>query len=135
MRQDCYIGKRNGHDIIGKQKRGRTPRGYKKSLRRGTYAGADCGLLRAEPLLPQSHIQVADQRFSHAVHFACRLYKAKKMLVETDESVTDAGYDCGYTDTAYFIRQSEAVRESAPGSPKSVAQTDGFRQFSLIFLK
>lgn len=35
----------------------------------------------------------------------CRLYKAKKMLVETDESVTDAGYDCGYTDTAYFIRQ------------------------------
>ncbi len=36
------------------------------------------------------------------------------MLVETDESVTDAGYDCGYTDTAYFIRQSEAVRESAP---------------------
>lgn len=43
-----------------------------------------------------------------------RLYKAKKMLVETDESVTDAGYDCGYTDTAYFIRQSEAMRESAP---------------------
>lgn len=64
-----------------------------------------------------------------------RLYKAKKMLVETDESVTDAGYDCGYTDAAYFIRQSEAMRESAPEPPKSVAQTDGFRQFSLIFLK
>lgn len=27
------------------------------------------------------------------------------MLVETDESVTDVDYDCGYTDTAYFIRQ------------------------------
>lgn len=27
------------------------------------------------------------------------------MLVETDESVTDAGYDCGYTAAAYFIRQ------------------------------
>ncbi len=36
------------------------------------------------------------------------------MLVETDESVTDVDYDCGFTDTAYFIRQSEAVRESAP---------------------
>lgn len=35
------------------------------------------------------------------------------MLVETDESVTDAGYDCGYTDTAYFIRQFRSVRESA----------------------
>ena len=29
MRQDCYIGKRNGYDIIGKQKRGHSPRGYK----------------------------------------------------------------------------------------------------------
>ena len=27
------------------------------------------------------------------------------MLVETDESVTDADYDRGFTDTAYFIRQ------------------------------
>lgn len=92
------------------------PRGYKKSLRRGTYAGADCGLLRAEPLLPQSHIQVADQRFSHAVHSALRLYKAKKLLVETDESVTDAGYDCGYTDTAYFIRLFRSREGVSPGA-------------------
>ena len=27
------------------------------------------------------------------------------MLVETDESVTDASYDCGYIAAAYFIRQ------------------------------
>lgn len=44
------------------------------------------------------------------------LYKAKKMLVETDESVTDAGYDCGYTDTAYFIRQFRSREEVSPGA-------------------
>lgn len=44
-----------------------------------------------------------------------RLYKAKKMLVETDESVTDAGYDCGYTDTAYFIRQFRSREGVSPG--------------------
>lgn len=44
-----------------------------------------------------------------------RLYKAKKMLVETDESVTDAGYDCGYTDTAYFIRQFRSHEGVCPG--------------------
>ena len=45
-----------------------------------------------------------------------RLYKAKKMLVETDESVTDAGYDCGYTDTAYFIRQFRSREGVSPGA-------------------
>lgn len=48
------------------------------------------------------------------------------MLVETDESMTDAGYDCGYTDTAYFIRQSEAVRESAPGLRKALRKQTAF---------
>ncbi len=37
------------------------------------------------------------------------------MLVETDESVTDAGYDCGYTDTAYFIRQFRSHEGVCPG--------------------
>lgn len=38
------------------------------------------------------------------------------MLVETDESVTDAGYDCGFTDTAYFIRQFRSHEGVSPGS-------------------
>lgn len=38
------------------------------------------------------------------------------MLVETDESVTDVGYDCGYTDTAYFIRQFRSREGVSPGA-------------------
>lgn len=38
------------------------------------------------------------------------------MLVETGESVTDMGYDCGYTDTAYFIRQFRSREGVSPGS-------------------
>lgn len=38
------------------------------------------------------------------------------MLVETDESVTDVGYDCGFTDTAYFIRQIRSHEGVSPGA-------------------
>lgn len=48
------------------------------------------------------------------------------MLVETDESVTDVDYDCGFTDTAYFIMQSEAMRESARSLRKALRKQTAF---------
>lgn len=41
------------------------------------------------------------------------------MLVETDESVTDAGYDCGYTAAAYFIRQFRSREGVSPGASEN----------------
>jgi len=45
-----------------------------------------------------------------------RIYKAKKLLIDTDRSVTDVGYDCGFTDSAYFIKQFRAAEGISPGA-------------------
>lgn len=45
-----------------------------------------------------------------------RIYKAKKMLTGTDRSVTDVGFDCGFTDSAYFIRQFRSSEGISPGA-------------------
>lgn len=53
---------------------------------------------------------------------AVRVDAAKKLLITTDLSVTDVGYECGFTDTSYFISSFRRRTGTTPRSYRMMAQ-------------
>lgn len=51
-----------------------------------------------------------------------RVDAAKRLLITTDLSVTDVGYECGFTDTSYFISSFRRRTGTTPRSYRMMAQ-------------
>lgn len=45
---------------------------------------------------------------------SCRINRAKMLLAETDQSITDIAFACGYTDFAYFSKQFKRYTKMSP---------------------
>ena len=43
-----------------------------------------------------------------------RIEQAAKLLIETNDSITDIAFDCGFENTSYFIRKFKAQKSATP---------------------
>ncbi|MCD7810640.1 MAG: helix-turn-helix transcriptional regulator [Ruminococcus sp.] len=53
-----------------------------------------------------------------------RLDKAKKLLIETDLSVTEIANECGYSTYNYFVRQFRAAENLSPSQFRAVHEQE-----------
>ena len=49
-----------------------------------------------------------------------RLEKAKKLLIESDKTVTDIARDCGYSTYNYFARQFRSAENVSPSQYREI---------------
>ncbi len=74
---------------------------------------ADCAVISKSECLRCFHRTLGVTPIQYIKQF--RIQRAADLLLSTDKKVVDIAMSCGFSDTAYFIRQFREVKGSTPG--------------------
>lgn len=91
---------------------------------RGWRLGDAARLLACSERSLQRHLARDGRRFSSILRRA-RMREATILLTETDTSLAEIGYCCGYADQAHFQRDFRRVTNMTPGTFRSLSREPG----------